>query len=334
MTITATSISRSNSYTDGIALMCGALICFACLDASAKWLNHYMEPMQTVFLRYAISLIFVTALLNPAASGHHFKTNRPWLQVSRSLMLLLATMLNIIALQYLQLAETMSIMFTTPFFVALLAGPLLGEWISLQRLGAVVVGFLGVLLVVRPGTGELHPYAAFSVVGAICYALYNLATRFLAAHDSSETTMFYSGLVGTCLSLPFIPFIWSTPPSPVVWIVVLLIGGFGAAGHWLLILAHRRAPASVLAPFIFTEIIWMIALGYLLFGDLPDRYTLSGALIVILAGLYLLYVERNGQARWLPHGRGKADVSSRRVSDVGQHSLQRPVGHHKIKRAQ
>ena len=106
MTITATSISRSNSYTDGIALMCGALICFACLDASAKWLNHYMEPMQTVFLRYAISLIFVTALLNPAASGHHFKTNRPWLQVSRSLMLLLATMLNIIALQYLQLAET------------------------------------------------------------------------------------------------------------------------------------------------------------------------------------------------------------------------------------
>ncbi len=272
--------------------MCGALFCFACLDASAKWLNQYMEPMQTVFLRYAVSLVLVSLLLNPFSLKNHIRTSRPLVQIVRSTMLLFATALNIVALQYLQLSQTMSIMFTTPFFVALLAGPLLGEWVGGRRLFAICVGFVGVLIVTRPGTGALHPYAMLSVLGALFYAFYNLATRFLAAHDTSETTVLYSGLVGTFLVVPLMPIIWSMPVKPTVWLVIALIGAFGAGGHWLLILAHRHAPAAVLAPFIFTQIVWMIGLGKFVFGETPDIYTLSGCLVVIIAGLYLIFLER------------------------------------------
>lgn len=286
------SAGHSKGHLTGIALMCGALFCFACLDASAKWLNQHMEPMQTVFVRYSVSMVLVGILLNPAALGRHIQTTRPFLQVARSLMLLLATALNIIALQYLQLAQTMSIMFTTPLFVALLAGPMLGEWVGWRRLLVIAFGFLGILVVTRPGTGELHPYALLSVLGALCYALYNLATRFLAAHDASETTILYSGLVGTILLAPFMPFIWTMPAEPTTWFVMVLIGAFGAGGHWLLILAHRHAPAAVLAPYIFTQIVWMVGLGGLVFNEAPDVYTVTGAAIVILAGLYLFFLER------------------------------------------
>jgi drug/metabolite transporter (DMT)-like permease len=138
----------------------------------------------------------------------------------------------------------------------------------------------------------MHPAAFLSLAGAACYALYSIATRILAAYDSSATTMFYSGIAGLVLVTPLVPWVWSAPSSGLVWIMMAVVGALGALGHWLLILAHARAPAPVLSPFIYTQIIWMIALGYLVFGDLPDRLTLVGAAIVIASGLYLLYRER------------------------------------------
>jgi drug/metabolite transporter (DMT)-like permease len=114
----------------------------------------------------------------------------------------------------------------------------------------------------------------------------------LAAYDSSATTLFYSGIAGVVLVTPIVPFVWTTPHDPLVWVMMLAVGAWGGFGHWLLILAHARAPAPVLSPFIYTQIVWMIALGYLVFGDLPDRWTLIGAAIVIASGLYLLYRER------------------------------------------
>lgn len=275
-----------------IALMCGALLCFACLDTSAKWLNRYMDPIQTVWVRYIGSIIFVTALINPATHPGVLKTNRLALQVARSLLLFLSTILNFFALRYLQLVETMSILFSTPLIVALIAGPLLGEWAGPRRLAAIGVGFIGVLVVTRPGIGGLHPAALLSVAGAFCYALYSIATRVLAAHDSSETTMVYSGFAGVALTTPIIPFVWSAPASAMVWLIMFAVGAFGALGHWMLILAHRRAPAPILAPFIYTQIVWMIALGLIVFGDVPDGWTLAGAGIVVMSGLYLLYRER------------------------------------------
>ena len=275
----------------GIALMCGALACFAGLDAAAKWASRSVDPMLAVWARYVSSVVLVSLVLNPWTAPGLLRTRRPLLQTGRSVLLLGSTALNFFALQHLQLAESISIQFATPLLVALLAGPILGEWIGPRRLAAVGIGFVGVLVITKPGAEGLHPAVFLSVGSAVCYALYGISTRLLAASDSSATTMTYSGLAGVLLLTPALPLFWETPSLPVAGLL-LATGAFGALGHWLLILAHARAPAPVLAPFIYTQLIWMTALGYVLFGDVPDAGTLAGGTIVVASGLYLLARER------------------------------------------
>jgi drug/metabolite transporter (DMT)-like permease len=179
---------------------------------------------------------------------------------------------------------------------ALLSGPLLGEKMSRKRWAAIIVGFLGVLVVVRPGIGGMHPAALLCVLGAMCYATYSIATRLLSRTDSSETTLFYSNIVGIVALSFILPFVWTPPQSWFIAMLMVFIGAAGAFGHYLLILAHRLAPAAVLAPFGYTQIVWMIASGFVFFDQLPDRYTLIGASIVIGSGLYLLFAERRKAA--------------------------------------
>ncbi|MGL5115428.1 MAG: DMT family transporter [Beijerinckiaceae bacterium] len=276
----------------GIGLICLALICFSLLDAAAKWASPQVGVLQTSFFRYAVSVALVTLVINGWTRPGVTVSAKPWMQWARSLLLFGSTVLNFLALQYLQLAESISIIFLTPLLVALLSGPLLGEWVGRRRMVAIGVGFIGVLIVTRPGTGAMHPAALFSLAGTFCYAFYAILTRILSAHDKPETTMFYSGLAGLFLLAPILPFVWKTPESMLVWGVLLLLGISGTIGHWLLILAHRLAPASTLSPFIYTQLIWMLLLGYLVFGDVPDRYTLVGAAVVTASGLYLLHRER------------------------------------------
>lgn len=281
----------------GILLMCAAVACFACTDASAKWLNRSVDPVLTTWARYVSSMILVSAVLNPWTVPGLTRTTRPVLQGARSVLLLAATAFNFFAVNYLQLTQTIAIQFASPFVIALLAGPLLGEWVGRQRLGAICVGFCGVLVVARPGFGGLHPAAFLSLAGTIAYSLYVIATRMLASHDRSTTTLFYSGLAGVILVTPILPFVWSTPNSAAVWIMLGAIGVFASLGHWLLIIAHALAPAPVLSPFLYTQIIWMGLLGYGLFGDVPDRWTVIGAVLVVASGLYLLLRERRAPAR-------------------------------------
>ena len=276
----------------GIGLMSLALICFSGLDGIAKWLAPQIGPIPTTYARYFSSVLFVTLVINPWTQPGVLMTRKPWMQWARSFLLFFATILNFFALQYLQLTETMSIMFMAPLLVALLSGPILGEWVGTRRLVAIGVGFCGILLVTRPGFGGIHPAAILSVLGTLSYALYSILTRVLASHDSSSTTMVYSGLGGLAVLTPFMPFYWQTPPSALVWAMMLLIGAFGAIGHWMLIQAHKRAPAPVLSPFIYSQIVWMLLIGWLVFGDWPDQWTLAGASIVIASGLYLLHRER------------------------------------------
>ena len=183
-------------------------------------------------------------------------------------------------------------MFSTPLIVALIAGPILGERIGRQRLAAVGVGFVGVLVIARPGLGTMHPAALLSLVGAVAYALYGITTRMLASTDSSATTIIYSSLAGIVLMTPLLPWVWTTPSSPLTWALLMMTGFFGAVGHWLLVLAYARAPAVILSPFIYSQIVWMLALGYIVFGDWPDPWTFAGTGIVIASGLYLLYREQ------------------------------------------
>jgi len=276
----------------GIALMCGAVFLFAGSDASAKFLNGHMDTVQVVWARYMSAFILALFMFNPIKRPQVMRTSRPWLQLGRSTLLLISTALNFVALRYLQLDQAVAIIFCTPFIVAALGGPMLGEWIKWRRWTAITIGFCGVLLVARPGAGGIHPAALLSVIGAFCYAVYSISTRILARTDSNETTNFYSNLVGAVLVSLAVPFFWTSQSDPKVIILMCTMGMFSGMGHYLLIMGHRLAPAAVLAPFIYTEIVWMIALGYLVFGDVPNHWTLAGVVVVVCSGLYLLYRER------------------------------------------
>ena len=206
--------------------------------------------------------------------------------------MLASTLCNFVALRYLQLDEAIALIFSTPFFVAALSGPILGEWVRWRRWIAIGVGFLGVLVVVRPGVGTFHPAALLSLACALLYAIYSIMTRILARTDSNATTLFYSNIVGAVALIPALPFIWTTPTDPLIITLMVMIGAVGGFGHYLLIAAHRLAPAAVLSPFIYTEIVWVSILGLLVFRDVPSRWTIAGATIVIGSGLYILHRER------------------------------------------
>ncbi len=276
----------------GIALMCAGVVCFALCDAGAKWLNQTLDPMMTAWARYASNVLVVSVVLNPITTPGIARSNRLGLQILRSAILVACTVMNFFALQFLQLTTAMAIQFAMPLIVALIAGPLLGEWAGSRRLVAIGIGFVGVLVVTRPFSGGLHPAAMLTVGATVLYAFYAIVTRTLAAHDRTTTTVFYSGLVGVMILTPVLPFVWSNPPSLFHWGLMAGIGISAGAGHWLLILAHARAPAPVLSPFIYTQLLWMGILGYLVFNDVPDGWTLVGAAIVVGSGLYLLWWER------------------------------------------
>jgi drug/metabolite transporter (DMT)-like permease len=285
------SHERASRLT-GIALMCGAVACFAMLDTTAKYLNLYMSTLQVVWARYTGAFLFPFIVSNPWTRPGLTRTTRPLLQVGRSVLLLGSTLCNFAALRYLQLDEAIALVFSTPFFVAALSGPLLGERVRWRRWTAIAVGFVGVLVVARPGPGSFQPAALLSLSAALFYALYSITTRILARTDSNETTLFYSNIVGALALLPVVPFVWTAPSEPLVIALMVATGAMGSFGHYLLIAAHRLAPAAVLSPFIYTEIVLVIALGFLVFGDVPNRYTLTGAAIVVASGLYILHRER------------------------------------------
>jgi len=277
----------------GIGLICAALVCFAGLDTVAKWLTNHLPTLEVVWARYASHFALSMLIVNPWTLPGLFATKKLGLQVGRSALLFASTAFNFVALHYLQLDQAAAIAFTAPFFIALMAGPLLGEWIHWRRWLAIIVGFAGVLLVIRPGSADgLSPIVVFSLLSTLCYAAYNISTRFLAGHDTTGTTMFYTALVGFVAASVPLPAVWVTPTDPLVIAGMIAVGALGFVGHLFLVLAHRYAPAAILGPYIYTQLIWYAAGGFLVFGQVPSSYTLAGAAVVIASGLYLLYRER------------------------------------------
>jgi drug/metabolite transporter (DMT)-like permease len=279
--------------------MCGAVALFSCLDTTGKYLNHHMDVLQVVWARYFCAFVLSVILSNPWTNPGMLRTRRPFLQIGRSVLLLTSTAVNFFALIYLQLDQALAILFATPFIVAALSVPMLGEKVGRRRWIAICVGFLGVLLVTRPGFGGIHPAAILSVISAICYSLYNIATRAVSRTDSSETSLFYTNLVGAVVMTPMLYFVWTTPKSWFIVMLMVVIGAFGALGHYLLIIAHRLAPPALLAPFIYTQLVWTSLLGFMVFADVPNEWTLAGAVVVTASGLYILYRERKvtGEAK-------------------------------------
>lgn len=276
----------------GIALMCGAVALFACLDTTAKYLNTQMDSLQIAWARYTSAFVLTLIVSNPLTHPGLLRTRSPKLQITRSLLLVGSTALNFLGLRWLQLDEALSIIFTFPLLVAIISGPMLGEWIGWRRWTAIGFGFVGVLLITRPGLGGMHPAALFTLGATICYGFYAVITRIVSRVDSNQTSLFYANFIGALVMLPVIPVVWQPPVDWVVALLMVMIGVLGSTGHYFLIAGHKLAPASVLSPFVYTQLIWVIIFGYLVFGQVPNSWTIAGAAIVIASGLYLLYRER------------------------------------------
>ena len=276
----------------GIAWMIGANVAFTGLDTLAKVLGQTVDPLQVSWFRYASNLVLMLFVLRAWRRPYLFDTSKPLLQFLRGMCLLGSTVFNFFALRYLQLAEAAAISFAGPLFITALAGPLLGEKIGWRRWGAVGVGFLGMLVVIRPGLGGMHWAAMFSVASVTCYAFYVILTRHLGHTETAEGLVLHGAIVGTVVLMPTLPPVWDTPTSLWLWAALLATGLLGGVGHFMLIQAYKRAPATVIAPFTYMQIVWMVIAGYLVFGDSPDVWTLYGAGIIISSGLYILHRER------------------------------------------
>jgi drug/metabolite transporter (DMT)-like permease len=277
----------------GVGIVSGAVLFFSILDTGAKWLVQTLPLLQVVFLRFLGHTLFTAAVMVPRSRLNLVRTRRPWLQLLRAMMLPCMTAMNFWALQYLQLAETGSIMFLAPVVVAVLGVRLLGERLDRGRWIAIVVGFIGVVIILQPGSRGFHPAMLVSVLQTLMYACFILLTRRLASIDRPESTNFLSALGSTIVIAPFGLLAWQMPASGLEWFVVALTGVAGGLGHYLLALAHRFAPASTLSPFIYQQILYMSLLGYLVFGDVPRSAVVLGAIVVVASGLYLLLRERN-----------------------------------------
>ena len=295
--ISGSSSSPANKGLAAALLLTCAFAMFAVLDTSAKFAGQSVSPLEVTWFRYATHILFACLYFRVWSNRSILKTKRPVLQIVRGLFLLGATYFNFLALRHLQLAETVSIMFAAPFVVTALAGPLLNEWAGPRRWGAIVVGFIGVLVITQPGSGPVNWAIILSVASMFCYAFYALMTRKLAGHESNESMLMWSAAVAFIILTPMLPEVWITPPNATVWALLLATGFFGAFGHLMLIRAYGLADAPTLAPFMYTHLIWMVALGYLVFGDVPGPSTMIGAAIIISSGLYLLYRERKVGAK-------------------------------------
>jgi drug/metabolite transporter (DMT)-like permease len=256
-----------------------------------------MPVFMVVWLRFVTHAIFQGVLLFPIKGMALVRTRHLRWHLLRGAMFMVMTGMNFWALQYLQLTVTASIFFTVPIIIAIYSARVLGEKLDAGRWIAIVAGFAGVLFIVHPWGADFHPAMILAIGNAVLYAMFNLMTRRLAAYDSPET-IGYLPAVGAAIGLtPFAIAVWEWPEGVLEWTLACLLGVMGGLGHYLLALAHRYAPSSVIAPFLYQQIVYMAAFGYLVFGDVPSRSVWAGAAVVIASGLYLFSRERNLAAR-------------------------------------
>lgn len=288
---------QARGRVQAIGLMCVALVLFSCLDATAKYLaNRDQLPVaEIVWLRFLGQTTYMVAIYWAFRLPALLKTVQLKAQLFRSTLMLGTTAFNFLALRHLQLDQTITIVFLTPLVVALLAGPVLGEWVGWRRMVAIIVGFGGILIAVRPGLTTIHPAIGWSVLSMLAYAAFMLVTRRIAGNDPPFVTLFYSMLVGTVAAAPLALHDWVPPADWSVWLKLASLGALGGTGHFLFIHAYRLAPASTVAPFLYFQLIAMVSLGYLVFDHVPDAWQLAGTLVVVASGVYLFHRERTRQ---------------------------------------
>lgn len=274
----------------GILFILGSGIFFTILDTSAKQLTLSHHVMQVVWARYAFQTMLIPFMVGRVSLRQVIRTNNLSLQIVRSFLLLGATILFIAAISYIPLADASAVGKVGPLFVTALSIPLLGEKVGPRRWAAVFVGFVGTMVIIRPGMGVAHWAIVLPLLTALCFSLYTITTRILSRIDPPVTTFVYTGVVGTLVTTAAVPFYW-TDPTLASWALMAGLGAVAGCGHLCLIKAYQRAPASLLAPFSFVQLLWVTLAGYMVFGDFPDGPTIAGALIIMASGVYVIYRE-------------------------------------------
>jgi len=280
----------------GILLLSQLILIF--LDTSAKWMATQGIPTgEIVFIRYAVHVALILVFIWPLRKGDLFRTANWKLEVLRGVCLLGTTAGNFMAMQYLPLTVTGALIFTSPLMICALSGPLLGETIGWRRWVAITVGFIGILIIVRPGTEAFQPASLLALVAALFLALFSIVTRKLAGVDSAITQQFYAGSVALVLVLPFAFTGWVWPSDGITWIAFFGAGTVGMIGHILISMAHRFATPSTLAPFNYLTLLYLAIVSWIIFNEPPDPWFYPGAAIIIASGLYIWLRERSLQRR-------------------------------------
>ncbi len=283
---------RTDRPLRGIALIIASTVFLACSDAMAKYLTRELPPIEIAWIRFVVFvLIMLPAMAWRAGGDNILRTRRPGLQVLRGLGLLASALFFIWGLRYLPIAEASATGFIAPIFVTGLSVLLLSEKVGIRRWLATAAGLAGVLIVIRPGTGAFHPAAIFPIASALGWAFALILTRQISGTDRPATTLAYSAIVGLAVLSALVPFVWVRPTVAQILIGVA-IGVTSTAGHWIVVVAYRYADASVLAPLTYSQLVWVTVLGFVMFSEFPDRWTLLGAAIIISSGLYIAHRER------------------------------------------
>jgi drug/metabolite transporter (DMT)-like permease len=288
-------VARGHNIGRAIAYMALAMALIPFLNAAAKYLGHSYSTVEIVWGRYAGHFAYMVIVFFPRHGLRLFHTERPATQVLRSSLMLTATGVYFTALHYTELPTAAAISFVSPFITTALAGIMLGEAIGPRRWAAVAVGFLGALLILRPGSGVVH-FASFLVlISAACSALYQILTRSLAARDSAEASNTYIAVVGFVATTLAVPFFWETPRSLFDLMLFVSLGISGGFGHYFIVKALEWGPAAVIAPLNYGQLVGTVIIGYFAFHEWPDLWTWIGAAVIIASGLYIFNRERRFQ---------------------------------------
>lgn len=291
-TLTVTD-SRARSHRLGIILALMTVFIFAAQDGITKVLVRDYAPPQIIMVRFwAFAVFAVIFAAMRGGLGPAIRSKTPVLQICRSVLLILQMMTFALGLRYMGLADAHALFATYPLVATALAAPILGEHVGWRRLMAVGVGFMGALVIIRPGLTLFDPAGFIQLAAALGFAIYSLLTRKASFRDGFATSILYLGIFGaiaaTIIGLPF----WKTPTESDL-VLMLILSVTGIVGHLFLIKALEYAPATLLQPFNYTSLVWASLIGFTVFGEIPDSWTIAGAALIVGAGAFIVWRERN-----------------------------------------
>lgn len=274
----------------GILFLIASTVVFSVADVITKQLASTLPPPEVAWMRYVVFALVIIPVVLIKGGPALLRSQRPGLQVLRGLGMVGSSIMFIQSLPHLPVADATAIFFVSPILIMALSVVFLGEAVGWRRWSAAAVGLIGVMIVVRPGTGAFQPAAFLPIISASSWAVGAVVTRKITG-DQALTTLVYSASVGSIVLSALMPFHWVTPNGTEI-ALGLCMGILFAIGHWCVVLAYRHGNASLIAPFSYVQLIWAGTLGYLAFGSLPDSWTIMGACLIAISGFYTAYRER------------------------------------------